>query len=221
MANYCLIAFLLIRKSHDEFNVNLSEMNLYNKIKWVLGILMVFVLILATNLIDRNNFIRVKDSVVTIYEDRLIASDLVFEMFKLFKKKEIALKLSDTVFFNQENDIINGNIDNLILRFERTMLTPEERIIFKNLKTNFETLKSIDSNFLASNFKNKSTQEDIIININKNLHDLSKIQLTEGRRQMSIGRKAISSVEFLTQMEICLLIILAIVIQIIVIYKPK
>jgi len=57
-------------------------MRFYNKVKWVLGILIVFILILATNLIDRNNFIRVKDSVVTIYEDRLIASDLVFEMFK-------------------------------------------------------------------------------------------------------------------------------------------
>lgn len=76
-------------------------MKLYNKIKWVLGIFMVFILILATNLIDRNNFIRVKDSVVTIYEDRLIASDLVFDMFKLVKKMEVALKLSDTLFFNQ------------------------------------------------------------------------------------------------------------------------
>lgn len=151
-------------------------MKLYNKIKWVLGIFMVFILILATNLIDRNNFIRVKDSVVTIYEDRLIASDLVFDMFKLVKKMEVALKLSDTLFFNQKNNIANSKINNLILRFELTELTCEEQTIFKNLKRNFESLKSVERNFVASNFKDKSNQEDIIININKNFDDLSKIQ---------------------------------------------
>jgi hypothetical protein len=73
-------------------------MTFYNKIKWVLGILMVFVLIVATNLIDRSNFIQVRDSVVTIYEDRLIANDLIFEISKLVQEKEIAVALSDSIF---------------------------------------------------------------------------------------------------------------------------
>ncbi|WNH14002.1 MCP four helix bundle domain-containing protein [Thalassobellus suaedae] len=196
-------------------------MKLFNKIKWVLGILMVFILILATNLIDRNNFIRVKDSVVTIYEDRLIASDLVFKIFKLVKKKEVALKLSDTVFFNQENDNTNEHIRDFILMYEQTRLTPEEYTIFKYFKSNFKLLKDHEITFIASNFKNKGNQEDLIISINKNLDDLSKIQITEGRRQMSIGKRATSAVELLTQIEICLLIVLAIVIQIIVMYKPN
>ena len=54
-------------------------MTFFNKIKWTLGILMVFVLIVTTNLIDRNNFVRVKDSVVSIYEDRLVAKNLILE----------------------------------------------------------------------------------------------------------------------------------------------
>mgnify|MGYP006207280059 CR=1 FL=1 len=66
-------------------------MNFYDKIKWVLGILMVFVLIITTNLLDRNNFVRVKDSVVSIYEDRLIANDLIFEISNSIKQKEIAI----------------------------------------------------------------------------------------------------------------------------------
>jgi hypothetical protein len=47
-------------------------MTVFNRLKWILGILMVFVVILATNLLDRNNFLRVRDSVVAIYEDRLV-----------------------------------------------------------------------------------------------------------------------------------------------------
>jgi len=57
-------------------------MTFFNKIKWTLGILMVFVLIVTTNLIDRNNFVRVKDSVVSIYEDRLVAKNLILEFMK-------------------------------------------------------------------------------------------------------------------------------------------
>lgn len=55
-------------------------MAFYNKLKWILGITLIFVLIIATNLIDRNNFVRISNVVTTIYEDRLIASDLIFEM---------------------------------------------------------------------------------------------------------------------------------------------
>jgi hypothetical protein len=196
-------------------------MKLYNKIKWVLGILMVFILILATNLIDRNNFIRVKDSVVTIYEDRLIASDLVFQIFKLVKTKEVALKLADTTFFYQKNKTVNTNINSLILRFEQTKLTAQEYTIFENLKNNFESLKGLESDFMLSNFKNKSHQEDVITQIYENLDGLSKIQIAEGRNQVSIGKKAVSSVELFTHIEIFFLIFLAIVIQIIVMYKPN
>ena len=73
-------------------------MAFYNKVKWVLGILVVFLLIVATNLIDRNNFVRVRESVETLYEDRLIANDLLFELAKTVQENEIAVHLSDTSF---------------------------------------------------------------------------------------------------------------------------
>ncbi|AJR02895.1 MCP four helix bundle domain-containing protein [Siansivirga zeaxanthinifaciens] len=196
-------------------------MKLYNKIKWILGILMVFILILATNLIDRNNFIRVKDSVVSIYEDRLIASDLVFKLSRLVNKKEVAIKLSDTVFFNHENDEINSHIQDLILQYEQTKFTPEESTTFKYLKNNFKLLETQEINYVLSNFKNNEHQVELIKTINNNLDDLSKIKINEGRRQMSIGKKATTTVELFTQIEICLLVVLAIVIQIIVMYKPN
>jgi len=68
---------------------------------------MVFVLIIATNLIDRNNFTRVKDSVITIYEDRLVANDLIFEMSNSFQEKEIAVAASDSAFFLERNKQVN------------------------------------------------------------------------------------------------------------------
>jgi endonuclease III-like uncharacterized protein len=98
-------------------------MAFYDKIKWILGILLVFILIATTNLIDRSNFIRVKDSVETIYEDRLIANDLIFEIAQLVQQKEIALIRKDSIFFKQKNSKLNNSISNLIFNYEETKLT--------------------------------------------------------------------------------------------------
>lgn len=196
-------------------------MTFYNKVKWVLGILMIFILIIATNLIDKNNFVRVKDSVVAIYEDRLIANDLIFEISNSIREKEVALAISDSVFFSDRNKIINENIQVNVLRFEETKLTIDEGKIFKNFKKNLQLLTNSEDAFIQSKFVNKTPLFKNISEVQKNLYDLSKIQLSEGKRQMSISEKAISSVELFTQIEIYLLIFLAILIQIIVIYKPK
>ncbi|SHN03977.1 MCP four helix bundle domain-containing protein [Polaribacter sp. KT 15] len=196
-------------------------MSFYNKVKWVLGILMVFVLIVATNLIDRNNFLRVKDSVVTIYEDRLVVNDLIFEMSIAMQEKELAAIKADKDFFLSENNKINEDLQNFILKYEQTKLTAKEVKVFNEFKQNFEKVKVAERDFIASKFDNVKGLENELLKVKKNLYQLSKIQLNEGGRQMSISKKAIDTVELFTQLEIYILIFLAIVIQIIVIYQPK
>ena len=196
-------------------------MAFYNKIKWILGILMVFVLIVTTNLIDRNNFIRVRDSVVTIYEDRLIANDLIFEISKLVQEKEMAVILSDSTFFKEQNPNINKTIQGFISRFEQTKLTPEENQAFEDLKRNLQALIDSENDLLNSNFETKTEVLMHISSITGDLSRLSKIQLSEGSRQMSISKRAIDTVELFTQIEIYLLVFLAIVVQIIIMYNPK
>ncbi|MFH4969264.1 MCP four helix bundle domain-containing protein [Gaetbulibacter sp. M240] len=196
-------------------------MELYNKIKWILGILMVFTIILITNLVDRNNFKRVRDSVVTIYEDRLIASDLVFEMHKAIQNKERTLKVTDSTLFKSKNNIINYAIADLIVRFELTKLTEEEEVILKTFKLNFEELKDVELRIKQNNdFDNDMFEKQLGL-MNKNLDALFKVQITEGRRQMSISQHALGIVQLFTQIEIYFLIFLAIAIQIIIIYQPR
>jgi len=203
------------------FLVKFKNMTFYNKVKWVLGILMIFFLIIATNLIDKSNFTRVKDSVVAIYEDRLIANDLIFEISNSIRQKEVALAISDSIFFKVDNIKINDNIQDYVLSFEQTKLTLTEANIFRDFKNNLELLTNSEIIFSQSNFKNKIPLFRKISDVQKNLYDLSKIQLDEGKRQVSISEKAISSIELFTQIEIYILILLAILIQIIVVYKPK
>lgn len=195
-------------------------MTFINKLKWVLGILVVFLLIVTTNLIDRNNFVRVKESVETIYKDRLVAKNLIFEMLKSVHKKEMAIVSSDSLFFKKQNKDVNASLDQYIIKFQATKLTSTESQVFADLNDKIDELNSIEK---AYNGKNASSAEVMsqIESIKQSLYDLSEIQLNEGSRQMSISKKALDNIELFTQLEIYLLIALAIVIQIVVIYNPK
>ena len=182
---------------------------------------MVFVLIIATNLIDKDNFVRVRDSVVTIYEDRLIANDLIFEMLKSVQQKELAVATLDSTFFKTENLKVNDNLQSLVSRYEQTKLTVEESNVFNDLKNNVQALLDSEKHFLNSDYRDNSLIVNNIKNLKINLSSLSKIQLNEGSRQMSISKQALDTVELFTQIEIYILVLLAIIIQIIVMYNPK
>lgn len=189
-------------------------MGLYDKLKWILGIIMIFVLIITTNLIDKDNFVRVRDSVITIYEDRLKANDIIFDMLLLIQDKELALVRSE------ENTSHLKKLQTLIKKFEQTKLTKEEAQIFNDLKDNISLLETFETDKSSTSTTDKKVNYTLL-EIKENLKDLSDIQLNEGSRQMSIINRAVDTVELFTQIEIYILVFLAILIQIVVMYNPK
>ncbi|MGK0323885.1 MAG: hypothetical protein ACJAR4_001931, partial [Psychroserpens sp.] len=145
----------------------------------------------------------------------------LFDLSKAVQEKEMAAALTDTTFFNNRSSQLDKNITGLVSRFEQTKLTTKEKKTLNNLKSDFEILKSSENALVGSNFSEKILFFNTISNIQENLYDLSKIQLREGKRQMSISNKAVDKLEIFTQIEIYLLAFLAIIIQIIIIYTPK
>ena len=174
-------------------------MNLFNKIKWVLGVLLVFFLILTTNLIDKDNFRRVKQSISSIYEDRLIVKELIFEISLLVHEKEIAAISEDVNFFDLKNERINEELRILVERYYSRKITRQER----------------------NTQKDQSQYAVQIENIKEDLYNLSKIQIKEGRNELMLTKEVIEEVELFTRIEIYLMIFLAVLIQIIILYNPK
>jgi hypothetical protein len=196
-------------------------MKFLDKVKWILGISVVFFSIIATNLIDRMSFERVKDSVVAIYEDRLVAKDLVFELSLYVQEKEVAKASNDFVFFNKRNKVVNDSIEQLTIKFLRTEMTEREARVFNDLQLNLVKLKGLESSIDLEQEVEKGDFKIQLVRIKENLHDLSKIQLIEGKRQVFLSERAMDTVDLFTKLEILVLIILAVLVQIIVIYRPK
>jgi hypothetical protein len=194
-------------------------MKLSDKIKWIIGISLVFMLIIVTNLVDRNNYQRVKDSMVTLYEDRLIVQDLIFEIAQIIHEKELALYTSDSTFFEIESPNSNKRLSELIRQIEETKLTNEEFAVLQELKINIEKLIATENQKvkLSSQLDNLTHKH---FEIKHNLSDLDKIQLDEGRRQLAISKKAVESIELFTQIEIAILIVLALAVLLVIWYNP-
>lgn len=193
-------------------------MTIYSKIRWVASILLVFFIVLITNLVDRNHFNRLSYSVTTMYEDRLVASDLIFQMSRLIQEKELAAATMDTTFFNRRSDALNAEISGLAEVYKRTKLTEKEQLFFTRLLGEFDALKEKEQD--SENMAFQNVQERIE-RINQHLNALSKIQLQEGRRQVLISDKAKAAINLFTQWEIIFLILMAVMVQVIILYKPS
>lgn len=192
-------------------------MTWFSRLKWVLAILLVFFLILMTNLIDKENFRVVNDTVEAIYEDRIVANDIIFELSLLIHQKEIAAALSDAEFFKNENNKVNEEIEQLLIAYDNRDMSPQERKIFKRLKDDLDEKNSI-KNVTA---ENKDAYKRQIDRIHKNLYKLAKIQLREGKNKMLVSKKAFEGVKLFTKIEVYLLIFIAIILQIVIFYRPN
>lgn len=190
------------------------------KIKWILAILLVFVLILTTNLIDRANFNKVTHSVETIYQDRLIATDILFELTDIVHRKQLALARGDSAFFGSANAILNGQYTALIKDYEGTYLTAREATLFSDLQEALGRVMELEAAYQAGGeFPHAAARH--LEEANAELKKLSELQTREGRRQVGISREALEMVDLFTDIEVYVLILLAIIIQIIIIYRPS
>ncbi len=196
-------------------------MKIFTKIRWAASILLVFFIVLVTNLIDRDNFKRLNYSVRTIYEDRIVASDLLFEMAMVINEKQIAIILNDSLDFQKKYEKANLDLNNLIERYEQTRLTENEQFVFNRLKDDIINLKRLEQSYTFSDHTDATNLLQNIEEITQHLYDLSKIQLEEGKRQVSLSNQAMDTIDLLTQGEIVFLVLMAILIQVIILYKSK
>ena len=97
----------------------------------------------------------------------------------------------------------------------------KENKVFSDLKRQIEDLELVElrNNSLA-NLEEKGYSSSLK-SIHQNLDELTVIHLKLGREKVIRGEKAIKTINLFTRMEIIFLVVLAILLQIIVLYRPK
>lgn len=195
-------------------------MSLFSKLKSILAIIVVFILVIATNLIDRNSFKKVKNSVDAIYHDRLVCKDLIYSISKELHAIELVLQKAPSVANYSKNVNVSWEeIKKQVISFRSTELTNRELVVLNKFQKGFEQFTYLftpKNNSIAI-----EANQSQLLSLKNTLDELSDIQMAEGKRLYHRAQKEFDLVDLFTKAEIYFLIGLAVVIQIVVFYKPK
>lgn len=200
--------------------------NILNKIMWVGGLLVIFLLVLATNLVDRRHIKDVRRSVSTMYEDRLIVKNLIYNMSNLTEEKRVAFLLSDSDFYSTKSKKVNDSIYILIDKFSNTKLTSNETRYLERLYGNFKEVEVMENQTLTNKAileskEWRNTMQTKLERLKNNLNSLSDIQIDEGKRELARVNRAFNTIDLFTNIEIAFLVAIGIIAQIIVLYPVK
>ncbi len=197
------------------------------KTKWFLGLGVVFILILATNLVDRTNFRWMSQSVTTIYQDRLVAKGLVYDMRSILADKQLALARRDAAYFGEPLREDQGEIDALLAEFSTTKLTPTEEQKLDSLKRRYATMTELEQSLVDAPddpFADTGTLDDLREAheaVVADLFDLSRIQLAEGKRAQAAATQTMGAIDVVTQIEIALLAAIGVLMVLALVFGPR
>ncbi|MFI8380025.1 hypothetical protein [Leeuwenhoekiella sp. NPDC079379] len=198
-----------------------KKISISKRVNAILALSIVFLLVLATNRIDRKHFEVAQNSVKEVYNDRVVVQDYIFSISNALFKKRLALKDS---LIKLQHLKENENIRILLSNFKETKLTIAEARHLDKLQINFDRLIELESQnsqqvIDTTVLKSKISQTLQAMQIN--LTDLSKIQIQESKDLTFNAQKSLDFSELLSNLEIVFLIITGIAIQFILFYRVK
>jgi hypothetical protein len=189
----------------------------YNRINIGLALTIVFLLVFATNRIDKNHFETVQNALITLHTDRVVAQDLIYKMNTIIYKKQLQ---NINVKSENSNENLNTDFYSLLENFSNTKLTPIEATIFKRLQVDFDELILSEK----KNLEDSSIKEAILNSLNSiknNLMNLSEIQISESKHLTSVAQKSLDTNNLISNFEIGFLILIGLLIQFTIFYRVK
>ncbi|MEZ7494318.1 hypothetical protein QO206_02395 [Leeuwenhoekiella aequorea] len=195
------------------------KISISKRINAILALLIVFLLVLATNRIDQRNFDVARECVTEVYKDRVLVQGYIFSISNVITNKKLSLKDSSSQNFNPKE---NERIDQLLDNFEATKLTISEGNHLKKLRESFETLTKLEAQQNVTNSTDLKEKKDTTLKeMSASLIDLSKIQISASKDLTHSAQKSLEVSELLSNLEIIFLIITGIAIQFILFYRVR
>ena len=190
--------------------------NLFNqKYKAGFGLLALLLMMVLVIFAHKKNLSQLQHSITSIYSDRLVAGNYLYNISHEIYKKKLHLDEVGQIYSAQ-----NDSIQRIIRKYEKTLLTAEESNQLSSLKAHLKLSASIENQIhnsasqeeekaLRSRLRNKY---DIILT---DLNNLTSIQLSEGQNLIAESNRIVASDNITSRLEMSLLIIFGLLIMLI------
>lgn len=164
------------------------------------GILTIIITLIVISVFTvQNSFSRLGNSMTSIYNDRLMPATYIFEITDHLYQKRLLQEGGDVQQIASHNRAIAG----LIGSYEATTLTAEEKLAWKDFKTSLQQYNEAEVKGMDANMESAFNKAMLHLNA------LSRIQTGEGKQLHNNSEKIISGNILTSNLEISLLIVLA------------
>jgi len=172
------------------------------KVRTVLGLVMIILLVFITNRLDKQHFEEVQSTITEIYEDRVVAQYDLFQLTNLIYNLEIRVQNGEFVTLDKD-----GEIRRVLDEFEQTTLTKRESTVLGRLKDNLDKLSGSEV------IPQGQTTTTTFKRIHSNLEELADIQVRESKSLKIRAQDSLDSNNLMSYMEMIVIIIFGIVLQ--------
>lgn len=194
-----------------------------NKLTAAILLAIILGLTMLTNWLERKRFQELEESFTSIYEDRLLAENYLFNMYDNLKNMqdlfELGVEKGIYITMNADLNAYRQELGELIAKYEQTYLTDEEDNKFADLKTALSQIENLEKKVSDLAMESR-IPEDLIQKHDKTTSDaftalsaLSEIQTTEGQLLRDKSKQVILESVSISHFEMTILIIIAIIIQ--------
>lgn len=182
------------------------------------------VLVSAVTLMEKSNVSELGNSFSSVYEDRLVVESYIYKFSDYLYQKKLLIddcqQGTHAAELREKISLHNEAIMKMIANYEQTKLTESEEKYFTDFKNNITEIIAIENSML-DNYKGGvahsrpgfDSEVDKALN---NLGHLSAIQVSEGKALNENSKKIMAGSEILTQFELVVLIVVAVMIQMLI-----
>ena len=196
------------------------------KIKAIMALSIVFLLILATNMMDNSHFTIVKRSFESIYKDRVVVNNYIFQIYRLVESKKASINSIEPNGHLEYADDSYDSINKILDKYAKTKFSSREDLYFNSLKIELNNMKILEDRI--SKKIHRDEKEKILASINNqvstianDLQLLSEIQVDESKRLFDNSNSLIQSSYLMSRIEIGFLIAIGSIIIILIMVKPS
>jgi hypothetical protein len=181
-----------------------------------------FLLVLGSNLLDRKYFSTIQASVKSIYDDRIVVQDYIYQLQDMAHEMEVALLKGEYVQGNERSEKIKA----LLADFSRTKLTRDEARLLERLDRQFSDLEPSGTTNASKEGKPLAEAKVLpqlpqLAQIRQTLDGLEEIQLEQSDMLTQLSEKTLGVNRMLSNLEVVFLVIIGISILVLAFYPVK
>lgn len=192
-----------------------------HKLRAAMALTAIMLVILLSNVLERNSFSSLDTSMTSIYNDRLKPAAYLYEISShLYQKRLLHDDAAQHLREDLKGSLANHDqrIASLIAAYETTELTTEESRQWKNFRSNLVQYNNAEQAWLDASIQN-TTEATVLRDAVEgsfdktigNLHALNKIQVGEGDNLQKSSHSIVSNNLLLSYLQISLLIVLSLI----------